>query len=151
MSQSLSQIYLHVVFSTKERRPFLQDMSARQAMRKCLAKISNDLDCPCLEAGGVEDHVHILIRLSKTLSASEFTKELKRGSSAWVKQQFPKLQAFHWQAGYGAFSVSPSHVDKLREYIRNQEAHHRTETFQDELRRLFRIYGIAFDERYVWD
>jgi REP element-mobilizing transposase RayT len=151
MSQSLSQIYLHVVFSTKERRPFLQDAKCRAAKHKCLAKTSNDLGCPCLEAGGVEDHVHILSRLSKTISASEFVKELKRATSAWIKDEFPELQAFYWQAGYGAFSVSPSHVDALREYIRSQEQHHHTESFQDEFRRLLRKYGIEFDERYVWD
>ncbi len=151
MSQSLAQIYLHVVFSTKERRPFLQDPAARKAMHKCLAKISNELDCPCLEAGGVEDHVHILSRFSKTLSASEFVKELKRATSAWVKDEFPELEAFYWQAGYGAFSVSPSHVEPLKVYIRNQERHHRKESFPDEFRRLLRKYGVEFDERYVWE
>jgi putative transposase len=94
---------------------------------------------------------HILIRLSKTLSVSDFIKELKRATSAWVKEKFPNLEEFYWQAGYGAFSVSPSHVDALKEYIRNQDQHHRKETFQNELRRLFRKYGIAFDERYLWD
>jgi REP element-mobilizing transposase RayT len=103
------------------------------------------------EVGGVEDHVHILSRLSKTLSASDFIKELKRATSAWVKEEFPELQAFYWQAGYGAFSVSPSHVDGLNEYIRNQEQHHQRESFQDELRRLLRKYGIDFDERYIWE
>jgi REP element-mobilizing transposase RayT len=151
MSQSLSQIYLHVVFSTKDRRPFLQDLAAREAMQKCLAKTSNELDCPCLEAGGVEDHVHVLVRLSKTLSVSEFIKELKRATSAWIKEVFPAMEAFYWQAGYGAFSVSPSHVDGLKQYIRNQAQHHRRESFEDELRRLFKKYGITFDERYVWD
>ena len=120
-------------------------------MHKCLAKISNDLGCPCLEAGGVEDHVHILSRLLKTLSVSEFIKELKRATSAWVKETFPNMDAFYWQARYGAFSVSPSHVDPLQIYIRNQAEHHRKESYQVELRRLLRKYGIDFDERYVWD
>jgi len=151
MSQSLSQIYLHVVFSTHKRRPFLQKLAARQAMHKGLAKISNDLNSPCIEAGGVEDHIHLLCRLSKTLSASEFIKELKRGTSAWIKEQFPDLHEFYWQNGYGAFSISPSHVDPLQNYIQHQEEHHRKESFQDELRRLFRKYAIEFDERYVWD
>jgi REP-associated tyrosine transposase len=151
MSQSLSQIYLHVVFSTKERRPFLQDTACRDAMHKCLAKTSNELDCPCLEAGGVDDHVHILSRLSKTMSASDFIKELKRATSAWVKAEFPKMDAFYWQAGYGAFSASPSHVGPLKSYIQNQEEHHRKESFQDEFRRLCRKYEIDIDERYVWD
>lgn len=151
MSQSHSQIYLHVVFSTKERKPFLQNLACREAMHKCLAKISNDLDCPCLEAGGVEDHVHVLSRLSKTLSASDFIKELKRATSTWVKEEFPDMQSFYWQAGYGAFSVSPSHIGALQGYIRNQPDHHRRESFQDEFRRLLMKYGLAIDERYVWD
>ena len=92
-----------------------------------------------------------MVRLSKALSVSEFVKELKRATSAWVKVEFPDLQEFYWQAGYGAFSVSPSHVDPLQQYIRNQEQHHRRESFQDELRRLLRKYGIDFDERYLWD
>jgi REP element-mobilizing transposase RayT len=92
MSQSLSQIYLHVVFSTKDRRPYLQELATRDAMHRCLAKTSNELGCPCLEAGGVEDHVHVLVRLSKTLSVSDFIKELKRVTSAWVKEKFPKLK-----------------------------------------------------------
>ena len=151
MSQSLSQIYLHVVFSTQERKPFLRELTRRKVMHKGLAKISNDLKCPCIEAGGVQDHVHLLCRLSKTLSAAEFIKEIKRGTSAWVKEQFPDLQEFYWQNGYGAFSVSPSHVDALQKYIQNQEQHHRQESFQDEFRRLLRKYEIEFDERYVWD
>jgi REP element-mobilizing transposase RayT len=151
MSQSLSQIHLHVVFSTKDRRPYLQELATRDAMHKCLAKTSNELGCPCLESGGVEDHVHVLVRLSKTLSVSDFIKELKRATSAWVKEKFPNLQEFYWQAGYGAFSVSPSHIDALKEYIRNQDQHHRKETFQDELRRLLSKYGVEFDERYLWD
>jgi REP element-mobilizing transposase RayT len=151
MSQSLSQIYLHVVFSTKERKPFLQNPDCREAMHRCLAKISNDLGCPCLEAGGVEDHVHVLSRLSKTLSVSEFIKELKRATSAWVKEVFPAMEEFYWQAGYGAFSVSPSHTGPLQQYIRNQPQHHRKETFQEEFRRLLTKYGLDVDERYVWD
>jgi len=120
-------------------------------MHKCLAKISNDLKCACIEAGGVEDHVYLLVRLSKTLSASEFVKEIKRATSAWIKEEFPDLREFYWQNGYGAFSISPSHVDALQKYIQNQAEHHRRESFQDELRRLFRKCGVEYDERYVWD
>lgn len=151
MSQSLSQIYLHVVFSTQERKPFLQQPAHRKKMHKGLAKISNDLKSPCIEAGGVDDHVHVFCHLSKTLSASEFVKELKRGTSAWIKNEFPESHDFYWQNGYGAFSVSPSHVEALQEYIRIQEEHHHRESFQDELRRLLRKYEVDFDERYLWD
>ena len=151
MAQSLAQIYLHIVCSTKNRKPFLQNAHFRKRLHKFLAKTCNNLESPCLEAGGVEDHVHVLCRLSKTMSPSDLIKELKRVSSAWVKTELSGLNDFYWQNGYGAFSISPSHVEALRKYIVNQEQHHRRESFQDEFRRLLRKYKIEFDERYVWD
>jgi putative transposase len=99
----------------------------------------------------VEDHVHILCRLSKSLTIPAFLAELKRESSKWIKVRDAGQSAFHWQDGYGAFSVSPSHVDVLDEYIQHQEDHHRQESFQDEFRRLLAKYEVEYDERYVWD
>ena len=151
MSQSLSQIYLHIVFSTRQRRPFLQDKQIRERMHAYLKGICDKQDCPSLRIGGVEDHVHIACRLAKTLDVSTLIKELKQGSSVWVKSEFPILSAFHWQKGYGAFSVSPSHLPALKLYIENQEQHHRRESFQDEFRRLLKKYEVEYDERYVWD
>ncbi len=151
MSQSLSQIYLHVVFSTKNRVRFLQDRSLRGNMHAYLAGTCRNLESPSIIVGGVEDHVHILCRLSKTLCVSDSVRELKRESSKWLKEQSPDLADFYWQSGYGAFSISPGHVEALTAYIRNQEEHHKKESFQDEFRRLLRLYGIEFDERYVWD
>ena len=151
MPQSLAQIYLHLVFSTKERRPFLQDKDFRQRTHAYLAAICNGHGSTCLVVGGVEDHVHVLCRLSRTHSVSETVKELKRSSSLWIKRESPQVAAFHWQDGYGAFSVSPSHIEALKRYIGDQEAHHRRESFQDEFRRLLNKYGVEFDERYVWD
>ena len=151
MSQSLTQLYVHVVFSTKNRRPYLSDKAFRARTHAYLAGICRNLDSPALIVGGVEDHVHLLCRLSKMLAVAPFLQELKRESSKWVKAEAPDLPDFHWQAGYGAFSVSPSHVDLLKAYIARQEEHHRRETFQDEFRRLCRKYGVEIDERYVWD
>ena len=150
MSQSLSQVYLHVVFSTKNRARFLQDRNLRERTHAYLAGTCRNLDSPSIIAGGVEDHVHILCRLAKTLSVSDFIRELKRESSKWLKEQSPDF-SFFWQGGYGAFSISPGHVEDLKRYIANQEEHHKTETFQEEFRRLLRLYGIEFDEKYVWD
>jgi hypothetical protein len=82
---------------------------------------------------------------------ADLLRELKRDSSKWIKERAPALSEFHWQAGYGAFSISPSHVDLLKAYIAKQEEHHRRESFQDEFRRLCRKYGVEIDERYVWD
>ena len=151
MSQSLSQIYLHLVFSTKHRQPFLRDEALRAEMHKYLGGACRDLKCPSLVVGGVEDHVHILCRLSKTMAVSDLLAELKRESSKWIKTKDAKLSKFYWQDGYGAFSISPSHVDALKQYIANQAEHHRRESFQDEFRRLLRKYELECDERYVWD
>jgi REP element-mobilizing transposase RayT len=129
MPQSLAQIYLHLVFSTKGRRSWLQDQTIRAEMHKYLAKICNEKDCPALEIGGVADHVHVLCRFGRTISVAGLIKELKYESSKWAKERTANLAEFYWQNGYGAFSVSPSHVEPLREYILNQQEHHRTESF----------------------
>jgi len=151
MPQSLVQIYVHLVFSTKSRQLFLTDAVTRDRLHAYLAGICKGAEAPALIVGGATDHVHILCRLAKTLSVADLVRDLKRDSSSWVKTEFPQLGDFYWQLGYGAFSVSPSHVDALMTYIANQMEHHRTETFQDEFRRLCRKYGVKLDERYVWD
>mgnify|MGYP000564591533 CR=1 FL=1 len=151
MAQSLSQIYLHLIFSTKNRFGFLRDPDIRDRAHAYLAGACKKLQCPALIIGGVEDHVHILCRFGKTRSLADFIRELKRESSKWVKEQSPELRTFSWQNGYGAFSISPGHVDMLMTYIRNQVEHHRVETFQDEFRRILKLNGVDFDERYVWD
>jgi REP-associated tyrosine transposase len=148
MPQSLVQIYVHIVFSTKNRKPFLRDADLRDRAHRYLAGIFNSLDSPAVIVGGVEDHVHILCRLGKTIAIADMVRDVKRDSSKWIKDQ---QTDFHWQRGYGAFSISPSHVATITEYIKNQSKHHRTETFQDEFRRICRKYGIEIDERYVWD
>jgi REP element-mobilizing transposase RayT len=149
--QSLVQIYVHLVFSTKNRAPFLRDLKLRTDLHAYLAGALNDQGSPAIEVGGVEDHVHCLCRLAKTLDVSTLVAELKRESSKWVKEVAPRLSDFYWQNGYGAFSISPSHLDRLIQYIRNQEDHHRKESFQDEFRRLCRIYKSPLNELYVWD
>ena len=151
MSQSLVQLYVHVVFSTKHRQPFLTDSVFRNRLHAYLCGICKNLDSPALIAGGVADHVHILCRLAKTGDVSSLIRDLKRDSTKFIKLENPGLHDFHWRNGYGAFSVSPGHVEALKEYIASQEAHHKTASFQDEFRRLCRKYGLDLDERYVWD
>jgi len=152
MPQSLSAVYIHLVFSTKERRAFLQDEKVRNALHAYLGGISKQLECPPLRIGGVEDHVHILARLGRTITQAEWVKELKRVSSLWLKEQQGREYAdFQWQGGYAGFSVSQSNLARVTEYIARQEEHHRKVTFQDELRALLRKHEIEFDERYVWD
>jgi REP element-mobilizing transposase RayT len=151
MPQSLVQIYVHLVFSTKHRQPFLKDNNFRDRTHRYLAGICGNLKCPAIAVGGVEDHVHALCRLGKTTEIADLIRDLKRDSSKWVKVENPQLAEFHWQEGYGAFSISPSHVEALTGYVARQEEHHRRETFQDEFRRLCQKYGLTIDERYAWD
>jgi REP element-mobilizing transposase RayT len=151
MPQSLAQIYLHLVFSTKDRRPFFRDEVIRDEMHCYLGGACNNLDCPVLCVGGVADHIHLLCRLGRTISVADLVKGLKRESSQWAKTKSADLTEFYWQNGYGAFSLSPAHVDQVREYIANQQEHHREVTFQDEFRQLLTKYGLDWDERYVWD
>jgi REP element-mobilizing transposase RayT len=150
MPQSLSAVYLHAVFSTKDRRPFLSDRELRLSLHGYLGEISKRLECAPLRVGGVEDHVHILARLGRTVTQADLIKELKRASTLWLKSQ-PSLSDFSWQGGYGCFSVSVSNLETVTAYIDNQEEHHKKLTFQDELRALLRKHGEAWDEKYLWD
>lgn len=151
MSQSLVQVYLHIVFSTKLRNPYLKERTLPEKLYGYMSGICKNLGCYALKIGGDKNHVHLLTRHSKTLTISDFMRELKRSSSIWLKTQNPELATFHWQDGYGAFSISPSHVDAVKDYIADQEVHHRKESFQDEFRRLCKKYGVEIDERHVWD
>ena len=151
MAQSLSRLWTHLIFSTKNRFPFLSDKTIRLDMHSYLAKMLREQDCETLIVNGVEDHVHALFALSRTRAIANVVKEIKRTSSGWLKQLSPKLSKFHWQGGYGAFSVSQSNLDEVIRYIENQEEHHKRVTFQDEYRAFLKAYGIAYDERYVWD
>jgi REP element-mobilizing transposase RayT len=101
--------------------------------------------------GGVADHVHLAVRLNRTLSVSELVEQLKSGSSKWLKTQSSGLSKFAWQRGYGAFSVGPADLEALVQYIDGQEAHHRKRSFQEEFRAFLKRYGMECDERYVWD
>jgi REP element-mobilizing transposase RayT len=151
MPQSLAAIYLHLVFSTKDRAPFLRDTAFRQRLHEYLGGVSKTLECAPLRVGGVEDHVHLLARFARTHTIADWVKELKRVSSIWVHERGEEYREFHWQHGYGVFSVSHSNRDRVMEYIDGQELHHRRMTYQDEVRGLFRKHDVEFDERYVWD
>ncbi len=147
MPQSLAQILVHFVFSTKNREPWIDD-TVRDDLHAYIGGIVNNLSGTLLKAGSVEDHVHLLIAHPRTSSPAEVVEAVKTGSSKWIKTKVPK---FYWQSGYGAFSISPSHRRALEAYIAGQREHHRRVTFQDEYRQLLEKYGITFDERYVWD
>jgi REP element-mobilizing transposase RayT len=133
MPQSLSAIYIHLVFSTKDRRPFLRDISIRNALHSYLGSISKQIECPPIIVGGVEDHVHLLARFGRTITQAEWVKELKRVSSLWLKERGREYADFKWQGGYADFSVSQSNLNPVTQYIVGQEEHHRKVDFQEEL------------------
>ena len=161
MPQSLSAVYLHAVFSTKDRRPFLRALDLRASLHAYVGGISKNLECAPLRIGGVEDHVHILARLGRTITQADWIKEMKRASNLWLKEQpapppspdgpSAPLPEFAWQGGYGCFSVSVSNLATVTAYIDNQVEHHRKMTFQDELRAMLKKHGETWDEKYLWD
>lgn len=150
MPVSLARDYLHIVFSTKGREPFLADPAIRGAMHSFLSTACRDLGSPSLRVGGVEDHVHVLCLLGRTLAISDLIREMKRRTSKCIKAD-SGLRRFYWQSGFGAFSVSPTHVDRVEAYIASQEEHHRRVGFQSELRRLLKKNRVEYDESTVWD
>jgi REP element-mobilizing transposase RayT len=150
MPQSLSAVYIHLVFSTKDRRPFLRDREVRAQLHAQLGGISKTLGCAPILIGGVEDHVHMLTRFGRTVTQAEWVKELKRVSSLWLKEE-SRIKDFAWQGGYADFSVSESNLETVKRYIANQEQHHRSIKFQDELRELLRRHRLEWDEQYLWD
>ncbi|MFG0261107.1 MAG: transposase [Novipirellula sp. JB048] len=150
MPQSLSQLYAHLIFSTKDRFPFLKD-DIRDRVHRYLATVLRDMGSPFVVVGGVEDHVHLLFDLGRIHPAKDFVEILKRESSKFTKTLSPNLDKFYWQRGYGIFSVSPTHRGNVVAYLKNQPEHHRHKTFQEEYRGFLIRYGIEFDEQYVWD
>lgn len=147
MAQSLSFNLVHVVWSTKERRPWIREELAA-GLYAYLAGTARRLECECFRAGGVEDHVHLAMRLSVKRNAAKVVSELKTGSSAWMKAQ--GVAGFAWQRGYGLFSVGPADFGALARYIDGQRVHHAKRSFQDEMRGFCEKYHLPIDERYVW-
>jgi REP element-mobilizing transposase RayT len=149
MAQSLSKIYIHLIFSTKNRERTLPD-EIRPDLHAYLGGTFKGLDCPAIEINTEPDHVHALFLLARTEALRDVVGRLKKSSNDWLRSRSPLFASFFWQAGFGAFSVSQSQVEEVRAYIRNQREHHRVKTFQEELRAFLKAYEIEFDERYVW-
>ena len=151
MSQSLSKVLIHIIFSTKNRFAFFTDEDLRKQMHAYLARIFNEHDSPAIEIGGTEDHVHGLCLLSRNHSISEIMKLAKTNSSSWAKTLGGRCEKFSWQAGYGVFSIHYSQIEHIRNYIQRQLEHHRKKTFQEEYLEILREYQMPYDERYLWD
>lgn len=150
MGQSLTQNYIHIVFSTKYRQHLIHP-PVEEELHAYLGGICNKLECHVLKVGGYTDHIHILCMLSKKIALMKLVEELKSHSSKWMKTKDPSLANFYWQDGYGAFSVNPAEVDVVINYIANQKEHHRKKTYQEEYKATLDKYKVKYDERYVWD
>src|SRR2546422_8229317 len=150
MPQSLSSILVHLVFSTKNREPFITP-AIETELYPYMAKTLRELKSPSLAIDGASDHVHILFSLTRVITIANLVEEVKTSSSKWIKTKGREFRNFHWQRGYGAFSIGQSNLSQLKRYIRGQKEHHRRVSFQDEYRKFLKRYEIPYDERYVWD
>src|SRR5436190_6596400 len=137
MPQSLRVLSAHIIFSTKERRSWLT-RDIRERLWAYQSRILQNLECNSITIGGAQDHVHILCNLTKKFPRAKVLEILKKDSSKFVKTLGANLRGFYWQDGYGLFSVSPSHFERVKKYILNQEEHHKKETFQDEYLRILK-------------
>ncbi len=150
MPQSLSSILIHLIFSTKNRETFITEEIEKE-LYPYMATIFKGLKSPSLTIGGTTDHVHVLFSLSRVINIADLVEEVKTESSKWIKTKGAEFRNFHWQRGYGAFSIGQSQVSSVKRYIARQKVHHQRVTFQDEYRKFLKSYGIDYDERYVWD
>lgn len=151
MSQSLSNVLLHIVYSTKDRRPFLQEAELRSELHAVMMGMLRHRRCPGIAINSVADHIHILCQLNRTTAIADLLQEIKAASSRWIKDNRKTLQEFQWQSGYAVFSVSQSQVPQVTAYIEDQEGHHRRRSFKEELLTLLAKNEIEFDEQYLWD
>lgn len=150
MGQSLSAVFVHIIFGTKNRQPLIDDF-IRQRLWTYLGGICSQLKCFPIQIGGTEDHVHLLTYLSRDICIKDFVGKIKAGSSKWIKTISPCYSSFAWQSGYGAFSVNPINKDELIHYIINQAEHHKKMDFSTELRKLLHKCNIQYDEKYLFD
>ncbi|MEK6282726.1 MAG: IS200/IS605 family transposase [Acidobacteriota bacterium] len=150
MPQSLSSILIHLIFSTKNRESFITP-AIETELHPYMATIFRKMKSPTLAIDGTYDHVHILFSLGRVIAIADLLEEVKSKSSKWIKTKGPEFKNFYWQKGYGAFSIGQSQVEDVKRYIHGQKEHHRRVTFQEEYRKFLEVYGIDYDERYVWD
>ena len=150
MPQSHTCLHIHLIFSTRNRAPLITD-GVRDDLHSYMATVLQNLNCTPLRINSVEDHAHLLFNLARTATVSKAVEDTKKASSKWIKTQGSEFDPFSWQSGYGAFAVSESNLDNVRQYIIDQREHHRKKTFQEEYRQFLQRHQIDYDERYVWD
>jgi putative transposase len=150
MAQSLSNVLVHIVVSTKGHQPLITEHIGGELYAYVMSIFSSH-NCPVVRIGGHNDHIHILCNLARTISISELMEQFKSSSSKWIKTKKPEIESFYWQNGYGVFSVSQSNAKTVAAYIERQADHHRKLSFKDEFRMFLKKHNVSFDERYVWD
>jgi putative transposase len=150
MPQSLANVLVHLIFSTKNRTPWLCEEIDNELF-PYLAAACTACDCPAHKIGGTEDHVHLVCSLGRTVAISSLVGDIKASSSKWIKTKGARFAGFSWQAGYGAFSIGQSQLVRVKNYLASQREHHQCKTFQVEFRKFLKRYEVPYDERYVWD
>ncbi|UCG28245.1 MAG: IS200/IS605 family transposase [Bacteroidales bacterium] len=150
MPQSLSKVYVHIIFSTKNRQNLIND-NIENSLYEYLGGICKGLECNPVKVGGHKNHIHVLCLLSRKVAQMKLLEEIKKQSSKWIKTKGPAYSNFYWQDGYGIFSINPTQTDEVIDYIQLQHEHHKHKSFQDEFRAFLKKYKLEYDERYVWD
>jgi len=150
MPQSLSKVYVHIIFSTKNRQNLIDDRF-ENSLYEYLGGICKGLDCNPVKVGGHKNHVHLLCLLSRKVAQMKLLEEIKKQSSKWIKTKGQAYSNFYWQDGYGIFSINPTETDKVIDYIQLQQEHHKHKSFQDEFIAFLKKYQVEYDERYIWD
>ena len=149
MPQSLAKIILHIIFSTKDRQPLIT-ATIKNGLFKFLATTCQDHGCFLFAVGGYVDHIHIVVFLAKTKAPADLIQHMKTDTSRWIKNHGREFANFHWQRGYGVFSVSESKLSLLRDYVANQEQHHQKQSFEDEFKMFLTKHDLKYDEQYLW-
>ena len=150
MPQSLSKVYVHIIFSTKNRQNLI-DYNIESSLYEYLGGICKGLGCNPIRVGGHKNHVHVLCLLSRKVAQMKLLEEIKKQSSKWIKTKGHAYSNFYWQDGYGIFSVNPAETDMVIDYIQTQHEHHKQKSFKDEFKAFLNKYNVEYDERYVWD
>ncbi|MCB9262952.1 MAG: IS200/IS605 family transposase [Flavobacteriales bacterium] len=149
MSQSLTKLYVHIIFHTKYSQPLIRKQD-KEKLYAYIGSVLNTNKSTPIKINGIENHIHIFCLLSKNIALSKLVEEIKRHSSRWIKTIDPHYKNFAWQGGYGAFSVCPSKFDAVKKYIENQEEHHKKKDARKEYIQFLEKHQIEFDENYLW-
>ena len=150
MSQSLTEVYLHIVFSTKHREKLI-DVDIENELHDYIGGICKNLKCNPVKIGGERDHVHILCMLSKNVTIAKLVEDIKKSSSKWIKDKNQKYSKFYWQDGYGAFSVHVSQIEEISSYILHQKEQHKRFDFKQELLAILKKLNVDYNPKYLWD